>query len=250
MKGIDFVVKHKSSARLVISILVGEWGFISPEGGISGRTKTIRADFSKKYISIYSVRSLKSGSFRRVLLGGRTVEEDRDIVERAMRNSGRGVGFDHRIIDRPILGHGFKSRSNHHIDAMGYLMERKMFENRDSLTSFKNSFSKEVSKLKFKDMQITKTEKIKINDKIRNVTIVVLNEGKKVKAGYSICMPQDKVNDELGGKIALGRAKNERTNLVDMELGKGLDRKFIMYAIAEDLLRKIERGIIKIKGVK
>lgn len=99
-------------------------------------------------------------------------------------------------------------------------------------------------------MKITKTEKVKINGKSRNVTIVVLNEGKKVKAGYSIRMPQDKENDELGGKIALGRAKNERTNLVDMELGKGLDRKFIMYAIAEDLLKQIERGVIKVKGVK
>lgn len=113
-----------------------------------------------------------------------------------------------------------------------------------------NPFSKNISKPKFKDVQITKTEKIKINGKSRNVTIVVLNEGKKVKAGYSIRMPQDKANDELGDKIALGRAKNERTNLVDMELGKGLDRKFIMYAIAEDLLKQIERGVIKVKGVK
>lgn len=51
-------------------------------------------------------------------------------------------------------------------------------------------------------------------------------------------------------KIARGRALNERTNLVDMEVGKGMGEKYIMYAIAESIIRKIKFGSIKIKGVK
>lgn len=155
-----------------------------------------------------------------------------------------------RRANRPIFGHSHRSMHNDHVDAMNYAIGREMHRRSDSFFAFKNPFSKEVSKPKFKEMQITKTETIEINGKERVVTIVVLNEGAKLKAGYSVCMPQDKVNEELGNKIALGRAKSPKTNLVDMELGKGLDRKFVLYVIAEDLLKKIERGIIEIKGVK
>jgi len=38
--------------------------------------------------------------------------------------------------------------------------------------------------------------------------------------------------------------------MVDMELGKGFDRKVFMYFIADDLFNQIGRGQIKIKGVR
>lgn len=99
-------------------------------------------------------------------------------------------------------------------------------------------------------MKIIKTVETEINSKQRELTIVVTTIGNIVRAGYSIRMPQDKPNQELAEKIALGRATNDRTNLVDMVVGRGMKEEYILYAIADNLIKKFERGLIEIKGVK
>lgn len=100
------------------------------------------------------------------------------------------------------------------------------------------------------NMQVVKQEKVKINGKLRNLTIVVLISEGQVRGGYSVKNPEDKDNETLAIAIARGRAMSDRTNLLDMCIGIGMDKKFILYSIAEHLIRKIKGGSIKIKGVK
>lgn len=113
-----------------------------------------------------------------------------------------------------------------------------------------NIKSKEKPQKQF-TMQITKTLDVKVNKVKRRITVAVVVEGGAVKSGYSVCMPEDEFKQDLASKIAIGRATNERTNLTpDMVMGIGMDKKFILYAIAEDILKRIERGSIQIKGIK
>lgn len=258
MKGIDFIVSHRECAHEVLRHLECHSGFRRGEEFPNDRLETrhrrpdgnatfiIRACFMSN--NIYFNEKFDDG-FTKVVIRGNDANDDRREVDRAINNVRRGYSMEVRgMRHEPIMGHRH-SRHDDHIVAMDMAMQRKFIHADIPKFNFKNLFTKE-DKPKFKDMQITKTEKLKINGKVRNVTIVVLNEGKTVKAGYSVRMPGDKANEELGVTIALGRANKESTNLVDMKLGKGLDKKFILYAIAEDLLKKIERGIIEIKGVK
>lgn len=100
-------------------------------------------------------------------------------------------------------------------------------------------------------MNLVKTKEVILNETKREITIVVVVENGVVKSGYSVRLPEDKANEKLAEKIATGRAVKERTNLTpDTELGKGLDKKYILHAIADNLFLKIERGVLKIKGVK
>lgn len=101
-------------------------------------------------------------------------------------------------------------------------------------------------------VKITKTEKVTVNKKKRDITITVLvDHSGNVRAGYSVRCPGDKHSDELANRISEGRALSDKTNLItDMVCGIGMDKKYILYAIAENLFRRIERGQIEIKGVK
>lgn len=259
MKGIDFIVSHRNCAYEVLRHLECHSGFRRGEEFPNDRLETRhrRSDGNATFIiracfisnNIYFNEKFEDG-YSQVIIRGISCDHDIREVNEAINNVRRGYSMEVRgMRHEPIMGHRHThSRHDDHIVAMDMAMQRS-FIHLDKPFNFKNLFTKE-DKPKFKDMQITKTEKLKINGKVRNVTIVVLNEGKTVKAGYSVRMPGDKANEELGVTIALGRANKESTNLVDMKLGKGLDKKFILYAIAEDLLKKIERGIIEIKGVK
>lgn len=101
------------------------------------------------------------------------------------------------------------------------------------------------------NMNLVKTKEVTLNNTKREITIAIVVENGVVKSGYSIRLPEDKANAELAEKIATGRAFKEKTNLTpDTELGKGLDKKYILHAIADNLFLKIERGVLKIKGVK
>lgn len=109
---------------------------------------------------------------------------------------------------------------------------------------------KKETKQEVKMVKVVKNQNVKINGVERVLTISVVLVGNKLKGGYAVMLPTDKPNAELAEKIAFGRAMNPKTNLLDMEVGKGMDRKFIFHAVAEDLVRQIERGVVTIKGVK
>lgn len=102
-----------------------------------------------------------------------------------------------------------------------------------------------------KNLSVTKTQTVQIGKKKREITITVLSDLGKVRAGYSVRNPEDKKsNPELAKQISKGRAMSDKTNLVDMDLGRNMDKKYILYSIAEQLFREIESGKIQIKGVK
>ena len=102
-----------------------------------------------------------------------------------------------------------------------------------------------------KNLSITKTQSVQIGEKKREITITVLSDLGKVRAGYSVRNPEDKKsNPELAKQISTGRAMSDKTNLADMNLGRNMDKKYILYSIAEQLFREIESGKIQIKGVK
>lgn len=115
-----------------------------------------------------------------------------------------------------------------------------------------NVVRQKVSQVIQNNMVVTKTKALKVKGKDRDITVAVIldrNSG-EIKGGYSVRMSEDKANDELGNKIAIGRANSPRTNLLEMQCGEGMDKKFILYAIADNILGKIERGVIDIKGVR
>lgn len=116
--------------------------------------------------------------------------------------------------------------------------------------NFKDIFKENSQQKTEKEMEVFKERTIEVNGKLRQVIVSVLIAGGKVHAGYSITHIDDKFNYEIGKKIAKGRALSERTNLVDMEIGRGMDKKFILYSIADHVFRNLENGVIKIKGVK
>lgn len=101
-----------------------------------------------------------------------------------------------------------------------------------------------------KNMKITEKRVLEVNGVVREITLTILNEGLKLRAGYSVRMPNDEPIEGLSEKIAEGRALSDKTNLVDMELGKGMVKKYILRAVLESLFKQVERGVIQIKGVK
>lgn len=113
------------------------------------------------------------------------------------------------------------------------------------------SFEEYFKRKNTKNLSITKTQSVQIGKKKREITITVLSDLGKVRAGYSVRNPEDKKsNPELAKQISTGRAMSDKTNLVDMSLGRNMDKKYILYSIAEQLFREIESGKIQIKGVK
>lgn len=239
MKGIDFIVCRKESASFVIDFLRERFEF-KVKQSYHELICSVRVDFSENLISI---NNRFERNFENVIVDGHNFSLDRQIVMSSIEkfsSSGRAL-FNHRFRTRDInYNFAIKSKCKTHlVDA---LQTKIML----------NDFNKSIEKIKqnFKQMEISKTQVLKINGKKREVTLVVLTEQNKIKAGYSVRVPGDKKNEKLGKSIAKGRALKPKTNLIDMELGKGLDRKFILYAIADDLFKKIERGIIEIKGIK
>ena len=115
---------------------------------------------------------------------------------------------------------------------------------------FPEIFGKSNKTIQNQDMKVVKTTSVKIGEVDREVTIVVAVCNGNVRTGYSVRMPNDKPIEGLGEKIALGRAMNDRTNLTsDMVMGIGMDKKYILYAIAENWLKVISKGGI-VKGIK
>lgn len=100
------------------------------------------------------------------------------------------------------------------------------------------------------NMKVNKTRTVEIKGKQRDLTVAVILQDNIVYAGYSVRMPEDKKIEGLSEKIAEGRALKAKTNLVDMQMGKGMDKKYILYAIANQLITEIVEGKTEIKGVK
>lgn len=117
-----------------------------------------------------------------------------------------------------------------------------------------NIVSVEIKKFNIyiiEDMEVVKSKEVLIKGQKRNVTVAVVVAGGKVRTGYSVCMPDDKFSKDLGAKIAKGRAMSDKTNLTpDMVMGVGMDKKYILYAIADNTIGKLERGVIEVKGIK
>lgn len=116
-------------------------------------------------------------------------------------------------------------------------------------------FIKNINKKQEKvmsNLKVVKSQVLNVKGQEREVTIVVvIKDNDSVGAGYSVKVPEDKANPELAEKIAFGRAMNLKTNLTpEMVMGLGMSRKYILYAIAENLLKRIEAGTIQIKGIK
>ncbi len=99
-------------------------------------------------------------------------------------------------------------------------------------------------------MKVSKTEDVEVNGQKRKITVVVLVHGGAVKTGYAVCLPEDKFDEKLADTIATGRALKDKTNLTpDMVMGIGMDKKYILYAIAEHTFKVIGDGKA-IKGIK
>ena len=128
------------------------------------------------------------------------------------------------------------------------------FPDEREIVSFEEYFKRKKTESlppNMKNLSITKTQTVQIGKKKREITITVLSDLGKVRAGYSVRNPEDKKsNPELAKQISTGRAMSDKTNLVDMDLGRNMDKKYILYSIAEQLFREIESGKIQIKGVK
>ena len=101
-----------------------------------------------------------------------------------------------------------------------------------------------------KNLKAVKQVTTKIKGVERDLTVVAIINNGQVRVGYAVRNPEDEKNDELSEKIATGRALADRTNLADMTVGIGMDKKYILYAIVEHFVRQIERGSIEVKGIK
>ena len=115
-----------------------------------------------------------------------------------------------------------------------------------TLEDLKNN-SKQKS---IEQMKVFKTKEVTIEGQKRTIVIATVIDNGLVKTGYSVCMPDDKFNPEMGERIALGRAMKDKTNLTpDMVMGVGMDKKYILYAIAEHFLKVVSDGKV-VKGIK
>lgn len=99
-----------------------------------------------------------------------------------------------------------------------------------------------------KNMIIYKTKEI-LN---RTVTVCVkVASNMVVTAGYSVTHPDDDFDKEIAKKISLGRASKDKTNVLEpMFLGEGMEKKYILFAIADAVFRDIENKKITIKGIR
>lgn len=84
----------------------------------------------------------------------------------------------------------------------------------------------------------------------RSITVCVAVDGDKVNTGYAVRRLDDVENVELGKRISLGRANNNKTNLTKgMLITTQLTEKYILSAIANKVLSDIENGTVVIKGI-
>lgn len=102
------------------------------------------------------------------------------------------------------------------------------------------------------EMKVVRSKEVTIKgttDK-RTITIMVAIVDDIIRTGYSVRMPNDTDNPTLAETIAKGRALNNRTNLTpDMICGIGMNKKYILYAIADHWLKVITNGGLEIKGI-
>lgn len=102
-----------------------------------------------------------------------------------------------------------------------------------------------------KDLKYFQTKTLRVNDKQRDITVAVYLKDEKLYGGYAVRNPIDKEFDTEKAKlIATGRSMNSRTNLLKDESVGTLTHRYILKAIAENLLREIEIGNILIKGIR
>ena len=101
-----------------------------------------------------------------------------------------------------------------------------------------------------KNLKAVVTKEMTFSGEKRTLTVVTIVEDGVVKTGYAVCLPEDKFDEALAEKIATGRARKEKTNLTDgMVMGIGMDKKYIVYAIAENILNAIGKGRM-VKGIR
>lgn len=87
----------------------------------------------------------------------------------------------------------------------------------------------------------------------RVITICILQDSEGVvRAGYSIKIAEDIHDDNLAKTISSGRASNDRTNLLptDAMISPSISNRHMIGKLAEGIMFKIEKGLIKIKGLK
>lgn len=241
MKGIDFYLYKKESTSIVEDYLIKRFQDYKVQQPYPKVKKSIRVDFIEKIISF---NRIFEPNFKVIDIKGCNDSLDKcKVVSSANKFITQNFGIYG-------ISNCFRTRDINYNFVIKRKCETHLVDASTKIMLF--DFNKPIIKIKqnFKQMEISKTQVLKINGKKREVTLVVLTEQNKIKAGYSVRVPGDKKNEQLGKSIAKGRALKPKTNLIDMELGKGLDRKFILYAIADDLFKKIERGIIEIKGIK
>lgn len=102
-----------------------------------------------------------------------------------------------------------------------------------------------------KDLKYFQTKTLRVNGIIRDITVAVILKADKLYGGYAVRNPSDTEFNQAKAKlIATGRAMNERTNLLKGESVGSLNHRYILKAIAENLLREIELGNIIIKGIR
>lgn len=110
-----------------------------------------------------------------------------------------------------------------------------------------NNLKQEIMKY----LKYFQTKTLIVNGITRDITIAVHLEGDKLYGGYAVRNPIDtEFNKDKAKLIATGRAMNERTNLLKDESVGSLNHRYILKAIAENLLREIELGNIIIKGIR
>lgn len=102
-----------------------------------------------------------------------------------------------------------------------------------------------------KDIKYFQTKTLRVNGTTRDITIAVYLKADKLYGGYAVRNPVDmEFNQKKARLIATGRAMNERTNLLKDESVGSLNHRYILKAIAENLLREIEIEHILIKGIR
>ena len=102
-----------------------------------------------------------------------------------------------------------------------------------------------------KYLKYFQTKTLRVNGVERDITVAIHTEGDKLYGGYAVRNPVDtEFNKDKAKLIATGRAMNERTNLLKGESVGSLNHRYILKAIAENLLREIKIRNILIKGIR
>lgn len=129
---------------------------------------------------------------------------------------------------------------------MGYFLD-KSYAVISAEQFLKDNLKQEI----MKDLKYFQTKTLRVNGIIRDITVAVILKADKLYGGYAVRNPSDTEFNQAKAKlIATGRAMNERTNLLKGESVGSLNHRYILKAIAENLLREIEIGHILIKGIR